>query len=311
MKIQKKRWKNFWKDLINAIIILTCLFLCSLVISRGTWAQEDQSHWTEKVGQGWIDWTTYSISASVNGTSLETDKDSSLFLIKSRKLEVMNRVFNTFYHLPLENRDILGKIFTQATKKLLWGEINNCPNFSFVNTSENSTTITLTMPISTDFLQKAIPLALYLKIQNTHPISAWVGNSTTNDFVKGFTGLIIQVSTPDFSPSLFIYLYGENGDLLYGPASISYNNFIHKHMALFLVEEDSEIISKRVGARPLVLSAKDIFKNNAHALILDKNNSFYFKFRGITSFLTQGKVVIMKKPKLSINTGVQEFNLNN
>ncbi len=310
MKKPKKRWKIFWKRIFSPLLIgliISLYFLGGPDRARG---QEVQYHWIEKTGEGWIDWTSYSVSASINGTMVKEDH-SYLSIMKTQKLEVMNRVFTTFSALPLAGKRVMGNIWTQETKKFLWGEINNHPDFSFVNTSENSTTITLTMPVSSIFLQKAIPLALYLKIQNKYPVSAEVGNSTTNDFVGGFTGLIIQVSTPVFSPSLFVYIYSQQGELLYGPASMPYRNFIHNHMAIFLAGEDPLLISKRVGNRPLVLSSQETFKNNVHTLVLDSNNSFYFKFKGILPLLSQGRIIIMKKPKFSINRGVEEFNLNN
>jgi len=311
LKGRKKRWRDFWRD---RYCILFLLFLSGIIVLAPlkVFAQEGDYHWIENTEYGWIDWTTYTVYSSINATEAFQRNGETPYCLKVKKLQLLNRLFKEISSIPLKKKVPLGKKWSDDTAEFLWGLINNSPGFSMIHTSENSTTINIRFPLGPRFLKKAIPLASFLRLQQESPPSPDVGSVTREDFLRGFSGIIVQVSTPSFVPAILVYLYDQDGDLLYGPASISYTNFLKNHMALFLAANQPGMIRRRVGDHPLVISATDIFKGDVHSLVLDKNNSFYFRFKGIIPLLQEGRMIIMRKTPISITpTGVQEFNLNN
>ncbi len=273
------------------IFLLSCVSIC--------YAYDYE--WIEPlpVQDSWINWTTYTVYSSLNCT---TDENfPSFYWLRDKKIRLMNNLYNATLHLTVKDNSTFAKILDTNSKVLLWDLINNSPNFSMIKTSTNSTIMSMGIKIIGDFLENTIPMSFLLKMGNISQV-----NETVQDFLKGYTGVIIQIDTPRFKPGLMIWIYSQNGEILFSPQIIDYETFVDKGIALYLKLYKKELIESRVGPRPLVVNANAIYKDNVHSIVLDADNSFYFRFKSILALLKRGKLVVMKKQY----TNYQEDNVN-
>jgi len=281
-------------------------FLIALFIFYSHFAYTYNYSWIQTLSDEntWINWTSYKIYSSVNGTTKEFYPPYPW--IKEKKIQLMNKLYNATLNIELGNNYTLAKITNKEAKTLLWGLINNSSDNSIVKTSENSTKLILGIKITGEFLKKAIPMSFLLKTKGISPIK-----EKEEDFLKGYTGVIIQIDTEQFEPSLMIWIYSEDGEVLLSPNVMEYEYFVNNGMALFLKSPQKQLIEERIGPRPLTLQANSIYNHNKHSIMLNHDNSFYLKFKSILNLLKKGKLVIIKEQYTSYQeNNVQEFKIN-
>ncbi|GAB6886901.1 hypothetical protein JCM13304A_03990 [Desulfothermus okinawensis JCM 13304] len=284
-------------------VIFCALFLFFFKLSIGLCGSGE---WIEPLDDNstWINWTKYSLYTELNGTSSELYPD--YINLKREKIHLMNKLYNATLNFEIKKGLQIQKLIDKRGKELLWEEINTTKDNYMIKTSINSYKLTMGINILGPFLKHILPLSLLLREPD-------VDSNTIKkeNYIKGYTGVIIEVSTDKFKPSLLIYLYSKNGELLFSPKLTDYDTLINKGMALYLSELNGQA-KDRIGEHPLFLHADSIYNNNEHSLVLDENSDFYLKFENILELLKKGKLVISKKTYSTINQDqVNEFNIEN
>jgi len=265
-----------------------------------------KSDWIETWGDNslWINWTNYTLYSELNGTSNELDPD--YINLKRQKIYLMNKLYNATLNLELKKGMQLRKILNKNGNKLLWELINASSNSYMIKTSPNSYRLIMGLKLLGPLIKQALPISLILKEPDV-----LFNNLKKQDYIKGYTGVVIEVSTNQFKPCLFIYIYSKKGELLFSPKVMDYDILINKGMALYLIELNNQV-NDRVGSHPLFLHADSIYKENEHSLVLDENSDFYLKLDAVIQLLKKGRLVILKKRYSQfIQDEVNEFSIEN
>lgn len=286
---------------MNKIFIFFTFLLLFVELSIGLC---DKSDWIETGGDNslWVNWTNYTLYTEAKGTSSELDPD--YINLKRQKIYLMNKLYNATLNLELKKGMQLRKILDKNGNKLLWELINASSNSYMIKTSPNSYRLIMGLKLLGPLIKQALPISLILKEPDVFFIKK-------QDYIKGYTGVVIEVSTNQFKPSLFIYIYSKNGELLFSPKVMGYDILINKGMALYLIELNNQV-NDRVGSHPLFLHADSIYNEDEHSLVLDENSDFYLKLDAVIQLLKKGRLVILKKRYSQfIQDEVNEFSIEN
>ena len=284
------------KKYIFFIFLLIFLQLSIGICSKGEWIETLEDNST------WINWTKYTLYTELNGTSSELYPD--YINLKRQKIHLMNKLYNSTLNFEIKKGIQIGKLLNKNGRKLLWELINNSSDNYMIKTSTNSYRIIMGLKLLGPLMKQVLSISFILKEPDV-----FLNNLKNEDYIKGYTSVVIEVSTDQFKPSMFIYIYSKNGELLFSPKLMDYDILINKGMAIYLTELNT---NNRIGSHPLFLHADSIYNQNEHSLVLDENSDFYLKFENVIKLLKKGKLVISKKRYSTLNQDeVNEFNIEN
>lgn len=280
------------------IFLLAFLQLSIGLCSKGEWIETLEDNST------WINWTKYTLYTELSGTSNEIYPD--YINLKRQKIHLMNKLYNSTLNFEIEKGTQIGKLLNKNGRELLWELINNSSDSYMIKTSTNSYKLVMGLKLLGPLMKQALPISFILKEPDV-----FLNNLKNEDYIKGYTSVVIQVATDEFKPSMLIYIYSKNGELLFSPKLMNYDILINKGMAYYLSKLNNKL-NERIGLHPLFLHANSIYNHNEHSLELDENSDFYLKFDNVIKLLKKGKLVIIKKQYSTLNQDeVNEFNIEN
>lgn len=286
------------KKYIFFIFLLAFLQLSIGLCSKDEWIETLEDNST------WINWTKYTLYTELNGTSSELYPD--YINLKRQKIHLMNKLYNSTLNFEIKKGIQIGKLLNKNGRELLWELINNSSDSYMIKTSTNSYRLIMGLKLLGPLMKQALSISFILKEPDV-----FLNNLKNEDYIKGYTSVVIEVSTDQFKPSMLIYIYSKNGELLFSPKLMDYDILINKGMAFYLTELNNQL-NNRIGSHPLFLHADSIYNQNEHSLVLDENSDFYLKFDNVIKLLKKGKLVISKKRYSTLNQDeVNEFNIEN
>ncbi len=267
----------------------------------------DNTKWIEILDKNdtWINWTDYTIYAKLNATTEEFFPD--YITLKQKKISLMNKLYNATLNIEVKKGLKIKDLINKESKILLWKSINNTPYMQLVKISKNSYILQTGVNILGEFLKNIFPMPFILKQENISTIQAKI-----QDYFKGYTGVVIEISTDKFKPSPLLWIYSHTNELLFSPKIANYNILTQKGICMYLNKFNKEVARSRIGTNPLFLESDDIYQENTHSLILNKNSDFYLKFPSISNLIKNGKLVITKKSYYNLEQEkINEFIIEN
>lgn len=236
----------------------------------------------------WIDWTNYQIYSESNVKYNEfIDRD---ILIKNERIKLLNKIFDTLLNFRLDEKHKVKDLLNKESLMQIWDELNNNDVLSLIKLDKDIYKIVIKCKMTSFILQNMISQKYLL----SQPVSNEPGQSSI-DFLKSYSGVLIEVTTDKFHPFFYVYIYSADERLLFSPLQLKYDKFIKDGVALYLIEKNRELIKKRAGENPLILEANSIYNGSTNSLKVSEDSSFYLNFKSVIDLMKDGKLVIVKK----------------
>lgn len=230
----------------------------------------------QKTKWGIIDWSngvieTEAISQPPSGVS-DPARARALSLSMALK-ESKYRIISLFKGIPINSKLTIGTLMKQDNNvsKDVIRIIKSLGVQQVEYLADNSLRVNLSLRLKGPLLDLILPK----EIKNVDIIHKC--KSETEHPNKPITGIVLDCRGINFKPSLVPMIYSEQGEQIYGPASISREHAVKSGIVGYVRGCDTEQIRLRAGANPLVIKGINLKKNDPFDIIISNDDALKIK----------------------------------
>ncbi len=271
-----------------------------LVLTQMAWATDPcppQKHLLEKVKNGTIDWSSYSVTVPLPPAAAQQPDQcvTEQFAVADKAYhKALSDLMAIISSLPL-NSDHLVEDRLSADpliKAQLEEIIATAPRLTSANNRK------LGFKLDGAFLQLILPE----EIKQLAEIQTVTPNNTPapeNRRPGAFTGLVVDARAVEAAPALVAEVIDENGRQVYGPAFVS-RDFAVQYGAAIYAPCINASVKTRVGQKPLIIRALKAMGPQRSTLVISSGDASRLRSASShLSFLRQARVVILLSEKQS------------